>query len=1215
MKLCKLKIKNINSFRGDEVTVDFEKQPLDDASLVAITGPTGAGKTTLLDAICVALYGKTPRLTGVGTQNTRSLVSQGEKECFAEVHFIADNTRYIAVWTGKHNSSPQGSLINADSGELISDRLSSQGKSLGSSERTIREVIKSIIGLDFEGFQRSIMLAQGEFVAFLKATDEERRIILETTAGIHIYDILKQTLIDKVNEVTDIHTKKQSEFELFADSSPEQLNQLNTELKTMKENAEEFDEELQKIQDQKTQETERQKHYKELESSKERLDELKNEQPKIKDYKSELKMAERADRLRAERQAYDMTKSEHQKSKAAMKTAETELEEAKQQVESSQSEFEKKEKTLSDVTATHQKKSAIYTQARVDIQRAAERFGEVNRRKPTLKDLNTKIKESSEQLSERESRQINLQEQITEAQDFLNQNPLPSDRDARHIKLSKLQENINGKVQQLTEETEDQSDHKLRKDELAKKVKDLSKRREKLHSEKVTLEDTQNQAEKRYNEFQNNGTLEEWQQRKNTATRAQLIVQNHETLSGQLEKEIEGLGELQDRLTTLDVSLEDLVSKLEDQFNICEKADLKVEELEEAKEQAMFEDSVNHLRNQLEDGKPCRVCGATDHPYSDEEELESAEKIRNIQKQLTKAETDAREVHNHKSELEREQVRHQQDKIGITEQHDTSKEEISRLKNDITDRLTEWQELYEDTDISRKWLDDRISEVDLAIGNINDSKEAYDKAKNDLIEISHELSICENNYETQNNQLKDTKQELDELSDEIEDIKADIASTETDFWESMPETFHTDTTEQALSDFSDMIEKVSSYEQMLRTNMSQLDVLNTKIESNRSHLKGLGEQREELRTEIKLHQNEGDQIMKDVIEKTDGLQSKDQINDAINQLDAELTMKKDERNKAHQELLKSNDILTEKTTACHFCGNQLKEDTEKFEIASKTYTERLEQLGFDSPDEHNNSFRDETQIKELEEKIDTYENEVQDLNDIITDLSKKFEESPYDPKILPEIIEKQKEIDAEIENINKAIGGKQQVINDLEEKLDKRQELEGELQTVKQEMDRWENLRKVIPQNKLRDFALDIMFQQVSRIANVQLAYLTSERYQLKVETIGKLSVIDKWNANQERPVETLSGGESFLTSLALALALSELSQGRAQLNSLFLDEGFGTLDAETLDIAIAALEGLRMQGRSIYLISHIQELTRRLPVKINVKKKGDGSSTIEIKG
>lgn len=134
-------------------------------------------------------------------------------------------------------------------------------------------------------------------------------------------------------------------------------------------------------------------------------------------------------------------------------------------------------------------------------------------------------------------------------------------------------------------------------------------------------------------------------------------------------------------------------------------------------------------------------------------------------------------------------------------------------------------------------------------------------------------------------------------------------------------------------------------------------------------------------------------------------------------------------------------------------------------------------------------------------------------------------------------------------------------------------------------------------------------------LANVQLDYLTSERYQLKVESIGNLTVIDRWNANEERPVETLSGGESFLTSLALALALADLSRGRAELNSLFLDEGFGTLDAETLDVAIAALEGLRMQGRSIFLISHVQELTRRIPVKINVRKRGDGSSSVQIQG
>ena len=1214
MKLCKLKLKSINSFRVEE-ELDFEKPPLDDASLVAITGPTGSGKTTLLDAICVALYGKTPRLTGSGTQNPNNLISHGEKECFAEVHFIANNTRYIATWSGKHNTSPRGSLINADTDQLITDKLSSRGKSLGSSENTISDEVTSILGLDFDGFKRSVMLAQGEFAAFLRAKDEDRRKILEATAGIHIYDILKQHLIDKVNEVSEIYDKKHSEFNLFADSSPDQLKELNTDLKTMKEDAEKLDELLQQIQKDRTQETERKDNYENLETSKDRLQKLKDEQPKIDECKSELENAERSNRIRAEKMAYDTTKSEHQRSKGAMKTAVTELEEAQEELKTNQSVFAEKEKVLSETSATYQKQSAIYTQAKVDIQRALERFEVVKGRKPALKELNTKIEESSEELAERTSQREELQEQITEAQDFLDLNPLPSDRDARRIKLTQLQENINGKKEQLTEKIKDQSELKSRRDELAEKVRELSEEREKLQQEKTDLEMSLDNDQKKYHELQDNGSLEDWQKIKDRATGARLIVQNHEISSRQLNEEKEDLRELRERLTTLDESLEDLENKLEDQVDICEKADANVENLKKERELALSADSINHLRHQLEDGKPCHVCGATEHPYADKVAPESAEQIKSIEEQLNIAEMDAREVHNHKRELEREQVRHQQEKISTTEQHDACTKEIYRLKNDLADRLAEWQELYGPTDISRQWIDDRIKESDIAIDNLNSARDAYNKAKNDLSDISRELSICENNHETQSRLLKDTKQELDELSEEIVDLKSDIEFTQTNFWESMPKPFHTDTTKQALSDFSEMVENVSSYEQTLRTNNSKLEVLNTKIETNRSNLEGLSEQRTELKTEIEQNQNEGDEILNVTKEKTNGLKTEEQINDAITKLDAELEAKRDEQLEAHQQLIDSQTNCAQKETAHEMREKQLKEDAEKFQAASKTYNEKLEKLGFDSPEDHSNAFRDESQIQKLEEKIDAYENEVQDLNDTITELAKKFEDSPYAPDKLPEIIEKEKEIDDEIDNINKAIGGKQQVIKDLEEKLEKRKELEAELQAAKQEMDRWKSLREIIPMNSLRDFALDIMFQQVSTIANVQLAYLTSDRYQLKVETIGKLSVIDKWNANDERPVETLSGGESFLTSLALALALSELSQGRAQLNSLFLDEGFGTLDAETLDIAIAALEGLRMQGRSIYLISHIQELTRRLPVKINIRKKGDGSSTIDIKG
>ncbi len=1213
MKLCKLKLKNINSFRGEE-KLDFEDTPLNDASLVAITGPTGAGKTTLMDAICVALYGKTPRLTGSGTQNPKSLISHGEKECFAEVHFIANNTRYIATWSAKQSGSPNGSLFYADSDELITDRLSKQGKSLGSSENTISEEITSILGLDFDSFRRSVMLAQGEFAAFLRAKDEERRTILEATAGIHIYDVLRQHLNDKVNEVSAIHRQKETELDFFADSSPEQLNELNDELNNMKKKAKKLNEKLQQIESDKKQETERKDQYEKLETSKERSNELKKEQPKIVEYKLELKNAELANQLRAEKQAFDTTQLDHQKSTAALNNAKTELNKTQKQVKINQSIYDEKKKLYTELSATHSNKSKIYTQAKSELGKASDRFEEVNKRRPSLRKLDTDIVELTNDLSNKEQKQKELQNQISEAQTFIEQNPLPSDRDARLIRLTRLQQNINGKQEQLIEKIDDQSDLNTKKGELTQKVQELSDKRNELHDKMTTLGESFKIEEQRYNELQDNGSLQDWQKIKSTATGAQLIVQNHEISSRQLNEEKEDLRVLQGRLTTLDESLEELKEKLEDQADICEKGDVKVEELEKERELAMLADSVNHLRHKLEDGESCYVCGATEHPYAGKVESGSDQQIRSIDEQLSIAKKDAREVHTHKRELEQEQVRLQQDKLTTTEQLDECTKEIKSLKNDVANNLTEWQELYQDTDISSEWIEDRIKESDKAIDNLNTTREAYNQEKNDLNNVSMEHTICENNHENQSGLLKGTEQDLDKVSEEIEDLNADIESLETNFWESMPDPFHTDSTEQSFTNFSNTIKNVDSYEQKHSSANSELTLLNSEIENNRRNLKNVEEQQIELTTEIEQYQNEGDEILNAVKEKTGGLNTENQINDAIVELEVELQAKEDESDRAEQQLQKNKDRLTEKTTAHQFSEKHLEEVTDRFESASRTYNEKLKNLGFASPDDHSNAFRGAEQMEEFYEKIDNYEDEVQNLNDIIEELTKKFEESPFNPDKLQDIISAETDIDEKIQNLQQDIGRKQQSIKDLEEKLDKRKTLDKELKTAKQEMDRWKNLRDIIPQNRLRDFALEIMFQQVSKIANVQLEYLTSERYQLKVETIGKLSVIDRWNANEERPVETLSGGESFLTSLALALALSELSQGRSQLSSLFLDEGFGTLDAETLDIAIAALEGLRVQGRNIYIISHIQELTRRLPVRINVKKKGDGRSTIEIK-
>jgi len=107
--------------------------------------------------------------------------------------------------------------------------------------------------------------------------------------------------------------------------------------------------------------------------------------------------------------------------------------------------------------------------------------------------------------------------------------------------------------------------------------------------------------------------------------------------------------------------------------------------------------------------------------------------------------------------------------------------------------------------------------------------------------------------------------------------------------------------------------------------------------------------------------------------------------------------------------------------------------------------------------------------------------------------------------------------------------------------------------------------------------------------------------------------MIDTYQADAVRSVNTLSGGESFLVSLALALGLSDLASHKTQIDSLFIDEGFGTLDAETLDIAITALENLQASGKMIGIISHVEALKERISTQIQVKKMSGGVSKIEV--
>lgn len=1214
MKLCKLKLKNLNSFR-DEIELDFEKPPLDDTSLVAITGPTGAGKSTLLDAICVALYGKTPRLSGNRNQHASHLVSHGETEGFAEIEFLVNDTRFHATWSikkRKSNNDINVKLYNLDDNLLISDRLSKKGKSLGPDKDTVSDKVTSILGLDYDAFKRSVMLAQGEFAAFLKAEKEDRREILEATADIHVYDTLKEKLNDKVNSVSEEYDNINRNLERIGEVSQELVKQESDKLNTLDKEVKELGKAQENIRKEKAQETQRKDNYQELQESEKQLDELNEQQTDITDLKQELERANQADKLLPEKQSFDNANSGFKKAAQSLQQNESQLAEEKQRQEQLEKDCKKKEKGYNAAVTENNEKMQIYAEAKTYLELASEKFDEVEDRRLNLKRLKKEIDTATEELNQQTSQRKELNTDISDIQAFLDQNPLPPDRNQRQVKLTTLLTELKAYEKRLKEDSKSQSEYEKKIKQIEGTCNDYSKDLKILQEKEIILTDSCNKTDQKYKTLQNEGSLNDWQKRRDNAIKGQPIAQRYESLMEQVNDEQNYLTEFECKLDTIEDTLADLEKQHAKQILLCKRTDAEVKKLEADEELAKLAEPASQLRQQLEEGKPCLVCGSTEHPYANKVEMDSHELLETIQKQLKITEEKADEAVRERQKLEQDQVKYQQDLTNTMQQIETCKSDIKKLNSEIDDTKTDWHAIYQETDISYDSALEQYEEADTSINNLNTALNDYNAAVSDLAEITQKRETCEANLKREKEALDEIELLLTSVESDIEGLKSDITEKENLYWESMPSAFHGTTPDNAFQQFGEKIVKVDKRESELSAKTGQLKVVKTEIQNSESLLERLQERHKEQKTEIDNYQQEGEAYIEAVREKTDGLENEDQINDAINELEKNLKTKETARNTAQADLQKCDQDLIAAQTTCDIAEQRLKDSKASFEETKSKYHKKLKDVGFESTDDHEKALRDSAQIEEITEKISAYENEMQQLIEETEELRQHFVDSAYDPKELDRITTKETEIEQLIEDKQQKIGATKQKIEELKASLKEREDIEEELMAAKNEMERWKTLQETIPKNTLRDFALEIIFKQMGILANEQLRLLTSERYQLKVESIGDLTVIDRWNANEERPVETLSGGESFLTSLALALALSELSQGRAQLNSLFLDEGFGTLDAETLDVAIASLEGLQMQGRSIYLISHIQELTRRLPVKIRVRKRGNGSSYIE---
>ena len=1223
MKILKLYLKNLNSFR-QEVILDFTVAPLSNSNLTVVTGQTGAGKTTLLDAICVALYAKTPRLDGNGDQHPNNMLSQGKKEGIAELTFSSNGRRYLAEWRTKRSASgnftPSGKLIDLDSSKIMSERLQAKRHSDKDSDPSVADVVTEILGLDFSAFCRSVMLAQGDFSAFLKSKMEQRRSILEATTGTTIYDQLKHEL----NKIVTENKKKFNEMEARLSASPEVTEEEIQQTKQNLNNKEIQQNELQnkrnQIQSEIAEATQRQEIHKRLIKTSQELEILGQQQEQMDQLKNELELANRALQIQLEMNNFEVSGKELQQAKLTEYDAKQNQKSVLPDWQLASSHFSQADRDYRQAFSDSQKSRKQFQLAREEETLAKSAFNLAKEYTDRANGVKEKILRQKTEIEEKQKQIAHLNKEKDTIESETGRLNYPKGLESLELELRTVQKLLIQGQEKLDRllETRRHNDKQLTQIELQRKNRKQAQKQliEHEQNESEIRQKLQN-AQQRTKELKNRES--DWQNEKKLTQLAQTIANQILTLEAQTKQQTAKNQIWVDELNSQQLELESISQRQRKIGQERENFAQKLRKLEARSTDHHRQIQLNQFRQELELNKPCPVCGSSEH--SDQSKVDQIpidpteiEKITNQLKKFEKLVND--------SQLDFELIHQERVKIDLNCQNLKSQIEqgqtgTNQLENDQNILAQQWTQLYPQEKMPManeilNWLEVRRTNAEQNLDLLSQAELDQQKASNDVEQwVLKQDQILQLN-QTIKQQLQETETEQKTIQDTINRLESEIEFLKKQIMDLMS---LTDKSTYSIDDLSNWHLKQLELVTFTRKQEEELQKLNHQVgqlefQLTKIPVKDLEIEYQQLEDSCQQKIAEGRDLIAAAKSKTDGL-SANEAEEKMNQQLDDCFLKREQAESSLQEAEQKKQIVEDRVKSCQQKTLEIEEQHDKEKLF---YQAKLKQHDFSDIDAHRKSIRDVKWISEQTTRWRDYNTRLVNYQKQQIVDQQTLTDSPFDSNQLEDLSEKENQMIAQLSLIQQQIGANKQKLDQLEIEFTRRTQQLQKSKSIKEEKRRWEKLQSVIPDNTLRDFALEQMFDMLTRLANQQLMSLTN-RYELRVHSMKEMKVVDRWNANQERPVETLSGGESFLTSLSLALALSEMSRGRSQIESLFLDEGFGTLDSETLDVAISALENLRFSGKHVLVISHVRELTRRIPQQIRVDKMNNGSSQVRIKG
>ncbi|MEM1327281.1 MAG: SbcC/MukB-like Walker B domain-containing protein [Bacteroidota bacterium] len=1199
MKITKLRLRNLNSLQTTRyIELDFTASPLSDTGLFAIVGDTGAGKTTILDAITLAMYGKMHR-----NKNEKEVMSYGTADSLAEVEFEVNGQLYRSKWNIYRAHKKSDGNLQPATREL--SRLNSKSREfdiLHSRIKGYNALIQDITGLDYEQFCRSVLLAQGDFAAFLKAEAKERSELLERITGTDYYTKISQAAYERHEQEAQRLERLRQEVEFLNLLDADQEKEIQQQLSQYQRYTKDVEKDIQQLQQQLQQ-------WVQFDNWTKKSETLQLEQKAWNDNWQSKQTAFR--QLKAHQQVlpYQKDLQELSSLKEEQSSVTTSLAKLKTELTNTQSQQQiVNEKLTTAKSALEQAKQLwsnqepIWREAeQLDIQikqqqrRLLSEQETITQLEQTTQTTQTQLADWQQQLTKKEAERSKVLAWLNVQIDWEDAEQAFGKLDVYTLKINELEQKI-----------EQQTSHLLSfESTLAQKEKTLQqeKRTLKTSQEKLDLQRTElakylpkkviKTVEERRKFIRDLRQQIQSQQQKLTQLE-QLYAHFKEYIVLQKEKET-----LQKEFTSKTPEEQNLQSAIK---NLTEELAVRTRHYELEQATANYDRD----RQQLQPEEPCPLCGSTTHPYV----LHAKETQVNVAKdRMEMTRNDLSTANQAFYEIRETRLKINANIEQVTKSLSTLQTRIEAIKIElsITEKLKAnsiQQQLKTET---QQFQDNqtRFSILEELEAHLGTQEQIYANAQAAAREADQAMKAALATFQQDQKQLTNFQAELAETEENTQALVTQFQPSPTSDTTLIEQI---QTLKKLFSDWQQQQQRQANIEQSIAQLQRQIEVTQTGLESQLVRLKEVKKQQQTFQKELDTLS----QKRHELIGEASPSELRTALANKLSKQETTLSIYSQEQSQLEKTLIQQQSQQQNQQ-------GQLQSISTKIDHLLTSLIALLAPLDLTIATADSNLLTTEKaqQIADLKKQLEEQKMALRvrksETEAQLTQLETQINSLSSKTTIAERLTEQQ----TEYQSLLQTIGALKEQWEQQQRRLSQAKELQEHIEKQKKEYARWQQLNDLIGMRsgkKFRVFAQGLTLEQLVQHANRHLQQL-NDRYFIQRQSAEELEleIIDRYQANFVRSMSTLSGGESFLVSLALALGLSDLAGQQALIKSLFIDEGFGTLDQATLDMAISTLENLQASGKTIGIISHVPALKERIGTQIQIQKRGGGYSEVKV--